>query len=87
MKKQLKKYMEVQTKYGKHLCLFEPDDKEGYIVTVPGLPGTITWGKTISEAKRMAQEAVELCVECLAQKARILRKKEGIREFAKPSLA
>ena len=79
--------MEVQTRYGKHLCLFEPDDKEGYIVTVPGLPGTITWGKTIAEAKKMAQEAVELCVECLAQKAHILRKREGAREFVKPSLA
>lgn len=87
MKTQSKKYMEIQTKYGKHLCLFEPDDKEGYIVTVPGLPGTITWGKTISEAKKMGQEAVELCVECLVQKGRILRKKEGAREFVKSSLA
>lgn len=86
MKKESKKYMEVQTRYGKHLCLFELDDKEGYIVTAPGLPGTITWGKTIAEAKKMAQEAIELCVECLVQRAHILKKKEGAREFVKSSL-
>lgn len=86
MKRQPKKYLAVQTRYGKHLCLFELDDKEGYIVTVPGLPGTITWGKNISEAKKMAQEAIELCVECLAQKASILRKKGTVRELVKPSV-
>lgn len=67
--------MEVQTKYGKHVCLFEPDDQEGYIVTVPGLPGTVTWGKTTAQAKKMAQEAIELCVECLARETLMLKKK------------
>lgn len=86
MQKQSKKYMEVQTGYGKHLCLFEPDDKEGYIVTVPGLPGTVTWGKTVAEAKKMAREAIELCIECLAAERRNLRTKQA-RGFVKTSLA
>ena len=75
MRKQAKKYVVVQTKYGKHVCLFEPDDKEGYVVTVPGLPGTVTWGKTTTAAKKMAQEAIELCVECLAHETFLSRKK------------
>lgn len=87
MKRESKKYMEVQTNYGKHLCLFELDDKEGYIVTVPGLPGTITWGKTISQAKKMAQEAIELCVECFVRKASTLKKKGAPREFVKQTSA
>ena len=86
MRKQSKKYMEVQTGYGKHICLFEPDDQKGYIVTVPGLPGTITWGRTISEAKKMAQEAIELCVECLAAERRNLKTKQA-RGFMRASLA
>jgi predicted RNase H-like HicB family nuclease len=79
--------MEVQTNYGKHLCIFEPDDKEGYIVTVPGLPGTVTWGKTISQAKKMAQEAIELCVECFVRKAAAFKKKDAPREFVKQASA
>ncbi len=67
MKKKVedKKKIYVQTNYGLHLCILEPDDNRGYIVTVPGLTGVVTWGKSISHAKEMAQEAIELCVECL----------------------
>lgn len=79
--------MEVQTNYGKHLCLFELDDKEGYIVTVPGLPGTVTWGKTIAEAKKMAQEAIELCIECFVRRAPTFKKKGAPREFVKQTSA
>jgi len=86
MKRQAKKYVAVQTKYGKHVCLFEPDDKRGYVVTVPGLPGTVTWGKTTTEAKKMAKEAIELCVECLAQEAFLLKKKTA-KGFVKSSVA
>lgn len=32
----------------------------GYTVRVPGLPGCITEGNTIAEAKRMTKEAIEL---------------------------
>lgn len=32
-------------------------------MTVPSLPGCITYGKTLGQAKRMAQEAIELYLE------------------------
>lgn len=37
----------------------------GYTVTVPSLPGCITYGETIEEAVRMAKEAIELYIETL----------------------
>lgn len=41
-------------------AVFEPDDNDrGYTVTFPDLPGCITEGDTLEEAKGMAQEALE----------------------------
>ena len=37
----------------------------GYTVIVPLLPGCVTYGETIDEAKEMAREAIELYVETL----------------------
>ena len=35
----------------------------GYTVTVPALPGCITYGEDVDEAIAMAEEAIELYVE------------------------
>ncbi len=35
----------------------------GYTVTVPTLPGCLTFGETIEEAITMAREAIELYLE------------------------
>lgn len=59
----------VHTSYGDHLGVFEQDEKKGFIVTVPGLSGVVTWGKNVAHAKKMAQEAIELCIECKAKEA------------------
>jgi predicted RNase H-like HicB family nuclease len=40
-----------------------PEAEGGYTVTVPSLPGCVTWGETIEEAKKMAKEAILLYVE------------------------
>ena len=48
-----------------HLA-FEPDPKGGYTVTVPALPGCVTYGKTLEQARVMAREAIELYLEDLA---------------------
>lgn len=37
----------------------------GYTVIVPSLPGCITYGGTIDEAKKMAKKAIELYIETL----------------------
>lgn len=40
----------------------------GFTVTVPALPGCITYGENIDEAMAMAKEAVELYIEELQEK-------------------
>jgi len=37
----------------------------GYTVTVPALPGCVTFGGTVEEAIDMAREAIELYIESL----------------------
>ena len=43
----------------------EPDGS-AYNVTVPALPGCLTWGATVDEAVAMAREAIELWLESMA---------------------
>lgn len=70
MKKLKIRRLPIFTRYGQHLAVLEPDDTKGFIVTVPDLPGVITWGENISHAKEMAKEAIELCIECLVERSR-----------------
>ena len=64
----------VDTSYGSHRVTFERDERKGYVATAPDLPGVITWGKDLVEAKKMIREAIELCIECMAE-ARIAAEK------------
>ena len=45
--------------------LFEPAEEAGYIVTCPSLPGLVTEGDTLEEARRMAEDALRGYVESL----------------------
>jgi predicted RNase H-like HicB family nuclease len=53
---------EIKTDYGDFACIFTPDEV-GYTVTCPSVEGVVSWGKNLAEAKKMAREAVELCIE------------------------
>jgi len=46
-------------------AFFEPNELKGYTVTVPVLPGLITEGRTLEEAKDMAHEAIRCYLEGL----------------------
>lgn len=52
--------------YNNYKVMLRPEPEGGYTVTVPSLPGCITYGEDIAEAKLMAQEAIELYLESLA---------------------
>jgi predicted RNase H-like HicB family nuclease len=41
----------------------EPTEPCGYAVTVPALPGVLTFGDTVEEAVAMAREAIALHLE------------------------
>ena len=43
-----------------------PTDDGGYTVTVPTLPGCISYGETAAEARRNVRQAIELHLENLA---------------------
>jgi antitoxin HicB len=37
----------------------------GFLVSVPSLPGCVTWGETVEEAELMAADAIRAYVESL----------------------
>ncbi|MBI4159822.1 type II toxin-antitoxin system HicB family antitoxin [Candidatus Wolfebacteria bacterium] len=39
--------------------VFRPEPEGGFTVLVPSLPGCITYGKTLTTAKRMAADAIQ----------------------------
>jgi predicted RNase H-like HicB family nuclease len=47
--------------------VFDPDPDSGYVVTCPALPGLVTWGATLDEARDMARDAMEGYVEVLIE--------------------
>lgn len=49
------------------IVLFEPNELGGWTVTVPALPGVVTEGRTLEEAHRMAEEAIQLHLEALLE--------------------
>ena len=46
----------------------EPEPEGGYTVTVPALPGCVTWGENYDHALQMAQECIEGFLEALAKR-------------------
>jgi predicted RNase H-like HicB family nuclease len=46
-------------------AIFQAEPEGGYTVTVPHLPGVVSYGRTIEEAKKNIYEAVTLHIENL----------------------
>ena len=42
-----------------------PDETGGYVVTCPALPGLVTEGDTLEEAREMAADAIRCYIESL----------------------
>jgi len=59
MKKSLKQ------KVYQYTAIFELNEDGGYTVTVPSLPGLVTEGDDLKEAKFMAEDAIRCYVEGL----------------------
>ena len=47
--------------------LLQPEPEGGYTVTCPSLPGLVTCGETLEEARAMAADAIEGYLECLRE--------------------
>src|SRR5690606_42113404 len=50
--------------------ILTPELQGGFTVTVPSLPGCITWGEDIEHAKAMAREAIGLYIEDMVAQGR-----------------
>ena len=48
-----------------YTVIFEPNERGGYTVSVPALPGLVTEGRTLEEARVMAQDAIRCYLEGL----------------------
>jgi antitoxin HicB len=51
----------------RYTVLFEPVEEGGYVVTCPSLPGLVTEGDTLQEARANAAEAIRGYLETLAK--------------------
>lgn len=54
-------------KTSRYVIHLEPDEDGGFVVTVPELPGCITWGCDIAHATEMARECIEGFLEAMAK--------------------
>jgi antitoxin HicB len=52
--------------------VFNPEPEGGYTVTCPALPGLVTYGETIEEARDMARDAMEGLIEVMLEKGEAL---------------
>lgn len=48
-----------------YTVLMTPDETGGYVVTCPALPGLVTEGDTLEEAREMATDAIRCYIESL----------------------
>ena len=50
-----------------YTAVFEPAEEGGYTVTVPVLPGLVTEGDTLEEARAMVEDAIRGYLEALTK--------------------
>jgi antitoxin HicB len=48
-----------------YTAFFEANEHGGYTVTVPSLPGLVTEGKSLEDARNMAKDAIRCYIEGL----------------------
>lgn len=53
----------MKTKEVSFRIVLRPEQEGGYTVIVPSLPGCITYGETVEEAREMAKDAIEAYIK------------------------
>ena len=61
--------------------LLKPEPEGGYTVNVPALPGCITYGTDLEDAKLNAREAIELYIESLKAHGEEIPSDEDVLEY------
>lgn len=55
----------LKKKLLKYTVIYSAEPEGGFTVTVPSLPGCVTFGKNLEEAEVMAKDAIKLYLESL----------------------
>ena len=66
----MKRKESIKTVNAQYVCTFRPEPQGGYTVRCAAFPELITNGRTLEEARAMAREALELCVEVYRNEGR-----------------
>lgn len=61
----------------RYTVVFEPAEEGGYVVTVPALPGLVTEGDTLEEARDMAKDAIRGYLESLQKRGEEIPVEQG----------
>jgi predicted RNase H-like HicB family nuclease len=71
----------AQAKVRTYRVWLTKEPEGGYTVTVPSLPGCITFGATVDEAVAMAREAIDLYIESLEAHGEVVPTEEATFEY------
>jgi predicted RNase H-like HicB family nuclease len=61
--------------------LLRKENEGGYTVTVPSLPGCVTYGATIDESLLMVKEAIEGYIESLKEHGEAIPSDQDLLEY------
>ena len=61
----------------RYTVVYEPAEEGGYVVTVPALPGLVTEGDTLEEARAMAEDAIRGYLESLRKHGEEIPTEQG----------
>jgi len=77
----------IRTKEYSYTVVYEPVKEGGWQVIVPLLPGLITYGRSLEEARKMARDAIRCYIESLLkEKEKIPQEKSILQEKISISL-
>ena len=62
--------------------LLHQEPEGGFTVTVPALPGCITYGENVDESISMAREAIELYIEDLQERGEVISDDSNTLEYS-----
>ncbi len=62
--------------------LLHKETEGGFTVTVPALPGCITYGENVDEAIAMAKETIELSIEDLQERKEVIPDNSNTLEYS-----
>ena len=71
-----------KTRMYTYKILLHKEPEGGYTVTVPVLPGCITYGEDVDESILMAKEAIELYIEALQERGEAIPDDSNTLEYS-----